>query len=63
MDRLPPEVRLQFEGALVRNLEPDELRRAFAVAIEGLLSETRHVEPALAGRLEAPLALLTRPST
>jgi hypothetical protein len=62
-DGLPPEVRLGFEGALARTVDPDELRRAFAVAIEGLMSETRRVEPALAHLLDAPLVLLTRPST
>src|SRR4029077_14661528 len=39
MDRLPEEVRKPLEGALVRALEPDELRRAFRVTVECLLRE------------------------
>jgi predicted nucleotidyltransferase len=63
MDRLPREVSAPFEGALVRTLEAEELRRAFAVAIQGLLRETRHANPDLAARLEAPLNELTRPTS
>jgi hypothetical protein len=63
IDRLPREVSAAFEGALVRTLEPDELKRAFAVAIESLLSETRHADPDLATRLKAPLNELTGPSS
>jgi hypothetical protein len=63
MDRLPREVRAPFEGALVRTLEAGELRRAFAVAVEGLLRETRHADQDLGGRLAAPLTELTRPAS
>jgi hypothetical protein len=63
MDRLPQELRAQFEGALVRALEAEELRRAFAAAIAGLLRETRHADPDLAARLEVPLKELTRPTS
>jgi len=62
MDRLPREVKVRFEGALVRTLEPNELRRAFAAAIDGLLNEVQHADHDLATRLEAPLTLLTQPS-
>jgi hypothetical protein len=59
MDRLPREVKGRFEGALVRTLEPNELRRAFITTIDGLLSEIRHHDNDLATRLEAPLRQLT----
>ncbi len=61
MDRLPPEVRINFEGAFVRNLEPNELRRAFTAAIAGLLSEIRNADQDLATLLEEPHRELTRP--
>ena len=38
-DRLPEDVRGRFDDALVRSLEPEELRRALAVAVTGLLAE------------------------
>jgi predicted nucleotidyltransferase len=63
MDRLPREVSAAFEGALVRTLEADELRRSLAMAIEGLLRETRHADLDLAARLEAPLKELARPTS
>lgn len=63
MDRLPRELRAPFEGALVRTLEARELRRAFAVAIEELLQETRHADPDLAARLAAPLNELAIPTS
>jgi predicted nucleotidyltransferase len=59
MDRLPQEVKVRFEGAFVRTLEPEELRRAFVAAIDGLLSEIRRDDHDLATRLEAPLRQLT----
>jgi hypothetical protein len=53
-DALPADVRDGFQSALVASLEPDELLRALAAAIEGLLREaedvaelTRKVEPQL----------------
>jgi hypothetical protein len=63
LDRLSREVSAPFEGALVRTLETGELRRAFAVAIEGLLRETRHSDPDLGARLAAPLKELTIPTS
>jgi len=56
-DRLPAGVRDQFAGALVRSLERDELLRALAVAVTGLLEEARDLE-ALAA-LESQLRELT----
>jgi len=44
-DRLPPDVRGRFDDALVRSLEPAELRRALAVAVTGLLAEATDVGP------------------
>jgi hypothetical protein len=60
-DGLPQAVTAPFANALVRKPEVDELRRAFAAAIDGLLSETRHADPDLASRLEAPLLELAKP--
>jgi hypothetical protein len=59
-DQLPQEVRAPFEGALVRSLEISELKRAFRVATTCLLSEVRHIDPALASRLDSPLTELSR---
>jgi hypothetical protein len=52
MDLLPGEVTTQFEGALVRELDTNELSRAFRVAIQVLLAEIRSADEQLAGRLE-----------
>jgi len=59
MDRLPAAVRTPLEAALVRAVEPDELRRAFRVVVEGLLREVREVDVALAGRIDGPLLELS----
>jgi len=59
IDRLPTAVTAPLEDALVRALEADELNRALAVAITGLLSEIRHADAALVARLEGPLKELT----
>jgi hypothetical protein len=40
-DDLPAEVRAAFQGALARALDPDELLRALAAAIAGLLREAK----------------------
>ena len=55
-DGLPEDVKSSFKGALVRSLEIEELRRAFQAATVCLLSEIRHTDLALAGRLEGPLS-------
>jgi hypothetical protein len=52
-------VRKPLEAALVRAVEPDELRRAFRVVVEGLLREVREVDVALAGRIDGPLLELS----
>jgi predicted nucleotidyltransferase len=62
LDRLPGELKKRFEPALVRTLESNELRRALAAGIEELLTEIRHADHDLGGRLEAPLTQLTQPS-
>ena len=59
MDLLPPEVVAAFQGSLVRELEIAELARAFRVAVEGLLTEIRSVNPELAGRLQDALLSMT----
>jgi len=61
-DRLPQETLEGFEGALVASLERDELLRALASAVDGLLRESREVADVAetAARLEPDLRLLTR---
>jgi predicted nucleotidyltransferase len=59
MDRLPADVRKPLEAALVRTLEPDELKRAFGVIVDGLLSEVRQFDMALAARINGPLLELS----
>ena len=58
-DKLPRKMTAEFEGALVRSLDIDELKRAFRVATRCLLEEVRHSDPTLAGRLGGPLAELS----
>jgi predicted nucleotidyltransferase len=57
-DKLPGGVKSSFEGALVRSLETDELKRAFKTATACLLSEIGHAAPALAAELDGPLTEL-----
>ena len=57
-DDLPSDVRSAFGHALVRSLEPDELRRALSRAIEGLLREAGEVQ-SLADQVEPQLRELT----
>jgi hypothetical protein len=58
-DGLPDGEKSAFEGTFVRSLEVGELRRAFRVATGCLLDEVRHVDAALAARLEGPLTDLS----
>ena len=60
MDDLPRELTETFTGALVRSLEPAELRRAFKCSGELLLAEVEKVDADLARRLTAPLLGLAR---
>jgi hypothetical protein len=53
IDDLPGEVSRELARGLVRDLEASEIARALRVTTAALLAETRHVEPALADRLEA----------
>ena len=55
IDRLPAEVTRPLEMALVGSLETDELRRGFQAALDGLITEARLVDRALADRLEPAL--------
>jgi hypothetical protein len=55
IDRLPADLVEPFEQALVRSLEPGELRRALALATELYLQEVGEAEPELRERLRAPL--------
>ena len=60
-DQLPATVTHPLEQALVKTLEPGELWRAFWVAIDVLVAETRLVDQALADRIEPTLRELARP--
>ena len=57
-DDLSPEVLAPFGDALVRSLQPKELRRALASAVSGLLRESTEVAE-LATRVEAQLRELS----
>jgi hypothetical protein len=56
-DQLPAEVRSSFEDALVRSLRPEELMRALAFALAGLLREAGEMR-AVADRLTPQLGEL-----
>jgi hypothetical protein len=60
MDRLPAEVTGPLAGALVRGLDVAELKRAFGVATQALLTEIGQVDAALAARLSSTLRELAR---
>jgi hypothetical protein len=51
VDRLDPRITTKWEQTLVRSLEPDELRRALAVAAREFVQEVRETRPTLAERL------------
>jgi hypothetical protein len=55
VDALPPDVTAGFDGALVRFLSDEELRRALRVATQALFRELNEVDPALAEGLRSPL--------
>ena len=58
IDHLPREVTEPFEDALVRSLEPEELRRALRVVTDGFLREAAEADPEVASRLRSPLGEL-----
>ena len=60
IDLLPNGIVLHFEGTLVRQLDTDELSRAFRAVVDGLLNEIRSVDENLANRLQTSLASLTQ---
>jgi hypothetical protein len=55
VDRLPQDEKQRFEGALVRSLEPAELRLAMRVAIDCLVGEIARADAKLATRIEPAL--------
>ncbi len=59
VDQVPVEVTLPLQGALVRGLDRAELSRAFVVASDAVLEESRHVDVGLAQRLSGPLKMLS----
>lgn len=54
-DHLPADTRAAVADALVRALEPGELRRALAAATQAFVAELRHSDPRLADTLGARL--------
>ena len=58
VDRLPADVLASLEATLVARPAGDLLRAALRAAIDLLLSEVGHTDPALALRLQAPLQML-----
>lgn len=58
IDLLPREVTAQFQDSLVRQLDCDELSRAFRVVIHGLVEEIAKVDKELAQRLQEVLKAL-----
>jgi hypothetical protein len=59
IDLLPNEVTAQFQDSLVRQLDTDELSRAFRVVIHGLVHEIPSVDKELAERLQEVLTRLS----
>ncbi len=55
MDKLPAEEKRRFEGAIVRSLEIDELRRAMRAAVRLLIEEIAAADPAVGARVEPAL--------
>ena len=55
MDALPPDEKRGLEGALVRSLEPAELRRALRAVIDCPIDEIEHADAALSERLAPAL--------
>jgi hypothetical protein len=60
VDRLPAELRRGLEPGLVRALDADEIARAFVVVSTLALEEARHVDAALAARIEPVMISLTK---
>ena len=58
-DHLPPSVTEPFADALVHHLDTPELARALRTAIDCLLTEIHHANPALATKLQETLLLCT----
>lgn len=54
-DSLPLAVTAPLEDALVRGLDPDELRRALRQVTQAALTELREQDRDVADRLETPL--------
>lgn len=57
-DQLPAEVIACFEPAIVAQLQPAELQRAFASATRAFLQELHYVDAVLAQKLEQPMLRL-----
>jgi predicted nucleotidyltransferase len=63
LDELPKEITADLEASLIGRLDREHLSRAFGVALDAFLNETRRVEPELEAHLrEALTALKSSPS-
>lgn len=60
IDMLPSEITAQFQDSLVRQLDINELSRAFRVVIQGLIHEIPNVDKELAERLQEVLRALSQ---
>lgn len=58
IDRVPSESTSPLSAALVKSLDPSELRRAFGIACNAFLNEIERVDLDLASRLASPLSEL-----
>ena len=62
VDDLPADLRQRLAETLVRDLNPDELRRAFTASVGALLDEARRVDPEREQRLHETVWELVNPT-
>lgn len=60
VDRLPADLRGRLESGLVRALDAEEIGRAFVAVTALALDQARHVDAALAARIEPVMISLTK---
>lgn len=60
VDDLPAGIKRTLADTLVRDLTPDEMRRAFGAVAQALLVEATDVDPTQAAQLEGPVRELVR---
>ena len=59
MDSLPAAVIEPLRGSIIGRLDPDELRRALGVVVNGLAEEVAQVDSGLAHRVSAEIRALS----